>query len=601
MSVVLRYLLPLVTFILAVSAAKIPSQHCTNSPTSRSCWNNGYDINTDYYTEAPPGKLVEVSDKSDHGVTVHNNLTNHNGTAIHWHGIHLNNMNWLDGSPGVTQCPITVSVLLPWRRTARSFLTKYITARRFANLRVQDHAIWNLMVAFALEFAMSIDSEGLYGPLVIHGPSSLDWDVDLGPWLMSDWYHGPVFALDKTAQATNDVAVPDSSVLNGKGVYDCDPSTDPRCTGQGTYYEVVFEHGTKYKIGLINTGTLLTYTFYIDGHSFSVIEADFVPIEPYTTNVLNVGIGQRYEIIVEANATLTQGTNFGIHAQYCGLPSILDSRIGVVRYDANNKTEPPASTSHSDFGCDDPAPSTLVPIVQQYVGRNVNPFGTDDYMYVGQESTNTTWPGSNGSSSPWLWEMRQEPLYVNWSKPSVGRATGLTANTTMPDDAAPVYLDYAAGDWVYFVITSNFTSSPSSSSSSAAGSHLNMPASVHPMHLHGHDAVVLAQGHGEFVASEVTPQLANPARRDTIDIPIGGWVWIAFQVNNPGVWLLHCHIAWHSSDGFAIQFVEQPDRIRSLMEAARVTDGFTDRCDAWAEYYETVSVPAGSVQEDSGV
>lgn len=43
------------------------------------------------------------------GVTVHNNLTNLNGTSFHWHGIRQFQTNFLDGVPGVTQCPAKVS------------------------------------------------------------------------------------------------------------------------------------------------------------------------------------------------------------------------------------------------------------------------------------------------------------------------------------------------------------------------------------------------------------------------------------------------------------------------------------------------------------
>ena len=46
------------------------------------------------------------------GITVHNNLTNFNGTAVHWHGIRQLGTNWQDGVPGVTQCPIKVPQ--PW-------------------------------------------------------------------------------------------------------------------------------------------------------------------------------------------------------------------------------------------------------------------------------------------------------------------------------------------------------------------------------------------------------------------------------------------------------------------------------------------------------
>ncbi|KAL9111224.1 MAG: hypothetical protein Q9227_004302 [Pyrenula ochraceoflavens] len=426
----------------------------------------------------------------------------------------------------------------------------------------------------------------------------MNFDVDLGPWIVSDWYHGGVFNLDAQAQADNNVAIPESNVLNGKGVYDCDSGNDTLCSGQSEFYEAVFERGTSYKIGLLNSATLLTYSFYIDGHSFSVISADFVPIKPYVTSVLNIGSGQRYEIVVNANASVTNGTGFWIHAQYCGLPSLLDSRIGIIRYGVNGTSEPPASQSYLDFGCDDPAPSDLTPIVKQSVGPNVNKFNAVDYLYSGLGLLNNTWPGTqkpNGST--WLWQMEGNPLYIDWANPTVGQIAGLSSNQTLPDSAAPIYLDYADGDWVYYVVTSNFTTAD------VPGIYPNitLPPSVHPMHLHGHDFSVLAQGHDEFNLADVTPLLDNPVRRDTVDIPIGGWVWIAFQVGNPGAWLLHCHIAWHSSDGFGVQFIEQPGQVLGLMQAAGKTGEYTDRCNAWSEYYQDVSVPAGAVQGDSGV
>ena len=46
------------------------------------------------------------------GVTVHNNLTNLKGTSFHWHGIRQFQTNFLDGVPGVTQCPAKVSSLV---------------------------------------------------------------------------------------------------------------------------------------------------------------------------------------------------------------------------------------------------------------------------------------------------------------------------------------------------------------------------------------------------------------------------------------------------------------------------------------------------------
>lgn len=36
-------------------------QQCVHSPRDRSCWHDGFNINTDYEAHIPPGKLVEVN------------------------------------------------------------------------------------------------------------------------------------------------------------------------------------------------------------------------------------------------------------------------------------------------------------------------------------------------------------------------------------------------------------------------------------------------------------------------------------------------------------------------------------------------------------
>jgi hypothetical protein len=44
-------------------------------------------------------------------------------------------------------------------------------------------------------------------------------------------------------------------------------------------------------------------------------------------------------------------------------------------------------------------------------------------------------------------------------------------------------------------------------------------------------------------------------------LPINGFVVIAFKTDNPGAWLLHCHIAWHASSGLALQILERASAI----------------------------------------
>ena len=81
---------------------------------------------------------------------------------------------------------------------------------------------------------------------------------------------------------------------------------------------------------------------------------------------------------------------------------------------------------------------------------------------------------------------------------------------------------------------------------------------VHPMHLHGHNFWVLAEGTGDWDGT-VNNKL-NPQRRDThllvpgsTDVP--SYVVFEFEADNPGVWPLHCHLIIHISIGLYINIL----------------------------------------------
>ena len=95
--------------------------------------------------------------------------------------------------------------------------------------------------------------------------------------------------------------------------------------------------------------------------------------------------------------------------------------------------------------------------------------------------------------------------------------------------------------------------------------------------------------------------LNNPTRRDVALLPVNGYLVIGFQMNNPGAWLMHCHIAWHASSGLALQFIESGSRILGLMEKAKILPTFQHLCYDWGKYYDEVSEPANATQEDSGI
>jgi FtsP/CotA-like multicopper oxidase with cupredoxin domain len=68
---------------------------------------------------------------------------------------------------------------------------------------------------------------------------------------------------------------------------------------------------------------------------------------------------------------------------------------------------------------------------------------------------------------------------------------------------------------------------------------VNKTPMPHPMHLHGH----------EFQVVEIDGKRFPGAVRDTVLVPSGRRVVVAFDANNPGYWALHCHLLYHLEAG----------------------------------------------------
>lgn len=58
----------------------------------------------------------------------------------------------------------------------------------------------------------------------------------------------------------------------------------------------------------------------------------------------------------------------------------------------------------------------------------------------------------------------------------------------------------------------------------------------------------------------------NPLRRDTITIPHNSWAILRLQLDDPGVWPLHCHIGWHLSVGKLAVVVVGQDQMKSFAQ-----------------------------------
>jgi FtsP/CotA-like multicopper oxidase with cupredoxin domain len=74
---------------------------------------------------------------------------------------------------------------------------------------------------------------------------------------------------------------------------------------------------------------------------------------------------------------------------------------------------------------------------------------------------------------------------------------------------------------------------------------INRTHMAHPMHLHGHHFQVVAIDGHSF----------SGAVRDTVLVPPGTSVSVAFDSDNPGRWPLHCHNLLHMQAGMMTELV----------------------------------------------
>ena len=66
-----------------------------------------------------------------------------------------------------------------------------------------------------------------------------------------------------------------------------------------------FTTGKVHCLRLINASGEATQKFIIDNHMMTIIANDFVPVQPYNTNVVTLVAGQRTDVLITANGRAT--------------------------------------------------------------------------------------------------------------------------------------------------------------------------------------------------------------------------------------------------------------------------------------------------------
>ncbi|KAK3367792.1 laccase [Podospora didyma] len=537
-----------------------------NTPTNRACYRPGYTINTDYETSFPPGGYNFVITEHDNwlgpdgvikkkamlingafpgptivadwGDTVRVTVTSLlrvNGTSLHWHGVRMLNNSVNDGANGVTECPLPPGA------------TKTYT------FRVEQYGSSWYHSHFSSQYA-----NGIVGTLLFNGPASLPYEEDLGVFPITDWYYTPADVIQHSLIPTGGPPPDSDNILfNGKHV---------NANGGGSYQRVKLKPGKRHRLRIINTSVDNTFTVSLVNHQFTVIQTDFVPVNAFTTSSLFLGIGQRYDVTIDASQAVGNYW-FNVTLSATGLCGTTKAKFpaAIFQYEGASSTALPTikGTPPPDSLCEDN--TNFVPIVSRTAPAASFTFGPANDLDLNLATQ--TWEGQQRV----YWKIKGQDMNITWDEPTLEYVA--KGNLNFPA-RYNVFTVPPTSPWSFWVVE-------------------NLLGLPHPLHLHGHDFLVLGRSPAlanpfaiaprRFNAATDGPSLKynNPVRRDVTMLPGNGWLVVAFRSDNPGAWLFHCHIAWHVSQGLSIQFLERVAEIPSAVPLSAIKPN----CDAWTAYY----------------
>ncbi|KAK4983266.1 hypothetical protein LTR66_008889 [Elasticomyces elasticus] len=470
-----------------------------------------------------PCPLIEANWGDWIEVTVTNNIPTE-GTSVHWHGFLQQQTPWMDGVPGVGQCPIAPGSSFTYRFKATLYGSSWY------------HSHYS-----------SQYGSGLVGPIVVYGPKNADYDLDVGPVMLGDWYHtyyeqavaGIMKPIphDTTPRSVN-------NLINGRNSFDCSKTSQP-CKPNAGIATLNFTSGKTHRLRLANHGAAGTQKFSIDGHTMTVMANDFVPIVPYDTNVVTLSVGQRTDVLVKANKNSRTAVYMRAHIPpSCAPTDGGNTALGAIYYEDADTSKAPTSSPQSGWDnsyCGNDALSKTVPYFAIAAGT---PSFTENIVVRF---------GSNGTHR--LWYQNDQTFRINYNDPAL---LEVKLGETIPKIQS--VHDYGSNKSVRFVIE-------------------NHSGEAHPMHLHGHNIFVVAEARGGWDGKTV--HVENPQRRDVQQMLPGGYVVLQWFQDNPGVWPLHCHIAWHISTGYLWHVLERPADIVNNMQIPSI---MAQTCRDWAAW-----------------
>ncbi|KAL6929641.1 hypothetical protein ACO0SA_001045 [Hanseniaspora valbyensis] len=390
--------------------------------------------------------------------------------------------------------------------------------------------------------------DGLRNSFIVHDveKEQNEWKVDYDNTItISELYHRNYYqVMDKFLSRFNPTGaepIPDSFLFND--------------SVNGT---IPLEFDSRHLLRFINIGGFVSQFIYSPRIKFTVVEVDGVYVEPFETNLFEIGTGQRISVLVD---TYTEGEFKKINHPYYGkqfpiyqvvVKSMLDvipEGLELVKkhvflypgQELPSKVLDPEETLDSDdLVFDD---FNIVPL------GKIEAFGKPDRQIELAVKMENLGDGVNYAffnnitytvpKIPTLYSVYSAPKELLFDERIYG--DNINAYVLKKNDVVEIVLN-------------------------------NDDDNKHNFHLHGHNFQIIKKGEADAghydseisFLSDSSSENKYPMIRDTVFVESQSYIVLRFKADNPGVWFFHCHIDFHLEQGLAAVFIEAPDVIQEI-------------------------------------
>ncbi|GLJ26189.1 hypothetical protein SUGI_0502490 [Cryptomeria japonica] len=489
-----------------------------------------------------PGPTIHVNSGDTLIVKVFNEAR-YNAT-IHWHGIRQFRTAWADGPEYITQCPI-----LP----GNSYTYKFTITDQEGTLWWHAHSSWLRATVYG---ALIISPK--IGTTYPYQKPAQEIPILLGEW----WNANPMDVVKAATQTGASPNVSDAFTINGQpgDLYSCS-------TSDTSIFPV--KRGETNLIRVINAALNTDLFVAIAHHKMTVVAVDALYTKPHITKYIMLGPGQTTDVLVTFNKAA--GRFYMAARAYAsgqGAPFDNTTTTAIFEYSKGSSPVMPKLPFYNNTKAVTKLETRLRSLASEEHPVKV-PLNVDENLFysIGLgliPCPNNSCGGPNGTRFA---ASMNNHSFVLPSSTSLLQAHHFGIKgvfTSGFPDAPPVQFDYTGQNisrslWSPVKTTKVKVLRFNSVVQVILQGTNIFTAESHPIHLHGNDFYVVGTGFGNYNA-KTDPQkfnLVDPLMRNTINVPVNGWAAIRFVADNPGTWLMHCHLDVHIGWGLAMVFVVQ--------------------------------------------